>query len=254
MSQEEQQQPLVTHLIELRNRLLKAVISVLVLFLCLFYFANDLYLILVRPLTDILPESGAVISTGIISPFMVPFKLTLVLSILFAIPYILYQLWAFIAPGLYQHEKKFAVPLLISSIILFYLGIAFAYFVALPFAFAFFTATGPTGIAYMPDITNLLDFILTVFFAFGVAFEIPIATYLLVLIGFTTVDSLVEKRPYIFLGCFVVGMLVTPPDVFSQTILAVPMWLLFEVGVLAARTIKKPKEDDEEEHSDSEAE
>lgn len=238
------QQPLITHLIELRNRLLKAIVAVAVIFICLFYFANDLYLILVKPLSAIIPSSGGIIATGVISPFMVPFKLTLVLSVLLAIPIILYQIWAFIAPGLYQHEKKFGIPLLFSSIILFYLGVAFAYFVVLPFAFAFFTAAGPTGISYMPDIANLLDFILTIFFSFGIAFEIPIATYLLVLTGMTSVNSLVEKRPYIFLGCFVIGMLVTPPDVFSQTILAVPMWLLFEAGVLAARTIKKPPADE----------
>lgn len=246
MSDVEQTQPLITHLVELRNRLLKAVLTVLVIFLGLFYFANDLYLILVKPLSSLLPPGGGMIATGVIAPFMVPFKLTLVLAVLFAVPVILYQIWAFIAPGLYQHEKKFGIPLLVSSIILFYTGIAFAYFVVLPFAFAFFTAAGPTGISYMPDISNILDFILTVFFAFGIAFEIPIATYLMVLTGLTSVKSLTQKRPYIFLGCFVVGMLVTPPDVFSQAILAVPMWLLFEAGVLAARTIRKPQDESAE--------
>lgn len=235
----DQEQPLISHLVELRNRLLKALLCVLIIFLGLFYFANDLYLILVKPLSAILPQNGEIIATGVIAPFLVPFKLTFVLAFMFAVPVILHQIWGFISPGLYQHEKKFAIPLLISSVILFYLGIAFAYFVVLPLAFAFFSAAGPTGIAYMPDISNLLDFILTVFFAFGIAFEIPIATFLLVLSGIVSVESLTAKRPYIFLGCFVVGMLVTPPDVFSQTILAIPMWLLFEAGVVAARFIKK---------------
>lgn len=234
----DQEQPLVAHLVELRNRLLKAVLLVLVIFLGLFYFANDMYLILVQPLSDLLPSTGNMIATGVVAPFLVPFKMTFVLAILLAVPFILHQIWAFISPGLYQHEKRFAIPLLLSSIVLFYLGIAFAYFLVLPLAFGFFTAAGPEGISYLPDISNILDFILKVFFAFGIAFEIPIATFLLVLSGITSVASLTAKRPYIFVGCFVVGMLVTPPDVISQTVLAVPMWLLFEAGVLAARLVK----------------
>ena len=232
------EQPLVSHLIELRSRLLKAVACILFIFLGLFYFANDIYLILVEPLSSLLPNPEHMIATGVIAPFMVPFKLTFVLAFMLAMPYILHQVWGFISPGLYQHEKKFGIPLLVSSIILFYLGIAFAYFVVLPLAFAFFTAAGPEGISYMPDISNILNFILTIFFAFGIAFEIPIATFLLVLSGITSVQSLTAKRPYIFLGCFVIGMLVTPPDVFSQAILAIPMWLLFEAGVFIARFIK----------------
>lgn len=234
----DQEQPLISHLVELRNRLLKVVLVVLVLFLGLFYFANDMYLILVKPLSAILPESGQMIATGVTSPFLVPFKLTLVLSVLLAVPFILHQVWAFIAPGLYQHEKRFGIPLLISSVLLFYCGIAFAYFVVLPLVFGFFTSVGPEGITLMPDINNILDFSLKIFFAFGLAFEIPIATLLLVLTGITTVESLSSKRPYVFLGCFVVGMLVTPPDIISQTVLAVPMWLLFEVGLLFARLFK----------------
>jgi len=167
------------------------------------------------------------------------------------VPFLLHQVWSFISPGLYQHEKKFGIPLLVSSVVLFYTGIAFAYFVVLPLAFGFFTAAGPEGISFMPDISNILDFILKIFFAFGIAFEIPIATFLMVLSGMTTVAALTEKRPYIFVGCFVVGMLVTPPDVISQTILAVPMWLLFEAGVLASRMIKRPQEDGEEEIQES---
>ncbi|MCB2386045.1 twin-arginine translocase subunit TatC [Thalassolituus alkanivorans] len=245
------EQPLIAHLIELRNRLLKSVLVVLVLFLGMFYFANDLYLILVKPLSVLLPDSGNMIATGVASPFLVPFKLTLVLAVLLAVPFLLHQVWSFISPGLYQHEKKFGIPLLVSSVVLFYTGIAFAYFVVLPLAFGFFTAAGPEGISFMPDISNILDFILKIFFAFGIAFEIPIATFLMVLSGITTVAALTEKRPYIFVGCFVVGMLVTPPDVISQTILAVPMWLLFEAGVLASRLIKKPLEDSEEEIQES---
>lgn len=245
------EQPLIAHLIELRNRLLKSVLVVLVLFLGMFYFANDLYLILVKPLSVLLPDSGNMIATGVASPFLVPFKLTLVLAVLLAVPFLLHQVWSFISPGLYQHEKKFGIPLLVSSVVLFYTGIAFAYFVVLPLAFGFFTAAGPEGISFMPDISNILDFILKIFFAFGIAFEIPIATFLMVLSGITTVAALTEKRPYIFVGCFVVGMLVTPPDVISQTILAVPMWLLFEAGVLASRLIKQPQEDSEEEIQES---
>lgn len=243
----DQEQPLIAHLIELRNRLLRAVIVVLVFFLSLFYFANDLYLILVEPLSILMPIDGGMIATGVAAPFLVPFKMTFVLSVLLAVPFILHQIWAFISPGLYQNEKKFAIPLLLSSIVLFYAGIAFAYFVVLPLVFGFFTAAGPEGIAFMPDIGNILDFILKIFFAFGIAFEIPIATFLMVLSGITTVQALSEKRPYVFLGCFVVGMLITPPDVISQTVLAVPMWMLFEVGVLASRLIKKVDQKAEQE-------
>ena len=251
----DQEQPLVAHLIELRNRLLKSVLLVLALFLGMFYFANDLYLILVEPLSSLLPDSGNMIATGVASPFLVPFKMTMVLAILLAVPFILYQIWSFIAPGLYQHEKKFGIPLLISSVILFYAGIAFAYFVVLPLVFSFFTAAGPDGISFLPDISNILNFILKIFFAFGIAFEIPIATFLMVLTGITTVQSLSEKRPYIFLGCFVVGMLVTPPDVISQTVLALPMYLLFEMGVMFSRTIKRRDDssnDNSDDHSDEE--
>ena len=234
----DQEQPLIAHLVELRNRLLRAVLLVLVIFAGVFYFANDLYLILVEPLSVLMPVEGQMIATGVASPFLVPFKLTFVLAVLAAVPFILHQIWAFISPGLYQHEKKFAIPLLLSSILLFYAGIAFAYFVVLPLVFGFFTGIGPEGISFMPDISNILDFSLKIFFAFGIAFEIPVATFLMVLSGMTTVESLSGKRPYIFLGCFVVGMLVTPPDVISQTILALPMYLLFEAGVLASRLIR----------------
>lgn len=241
----DQEQPLMSHLIELRNRLLRSILLVLVLFLSLFYFANDLYLIMVEPLSRLLPSTGSMIATGVTSPFLVPFKMTLVLSVMIAIPYLLHQIWAFISPGLYNHEKRFGVPLLLSSILLFYAGVAFAYFVVLPLVFAFFTATGPAGISFLPDISNILNFILKLFFAFGVTFEIPVATFLMVSSGITTVKDLSKKRPYVFIGCFVVGMLITPPDIFSQTILAVPMYLLFELGILFSRLIKVKEEVEE---------
>ncbi|MEK9711717.1 MAG: twin-arginine translocase subunit TatC [Thalassolituus sp.] len=235
----DQEQPLISHLVELRNRLLRAVLAILVFFLGLFYFANDLYLILVQPLSALMPADGQMIATGVAAPFLVPFKLTFVLAVFLAVPIILHQIWAFISPGLYQNEKKFAIPLLFSSIALFYAGIAFAYLVVLPLIFRFFTGIGPEGISFMPDMGNILDFILKIFFAFGIAFEIPVAIFLMVLSGITTVQSLSSKRPYIFLGCFVVGMLITPPDVISQTVLALPMYLLFESGLLASRLIKQ---------------
>lgn len=243
----EHAQPLISHLIELRNRLLKAMVVILLVFIGLYSFSNDLYLYLSKPLEQLLPPGSTMIATGVASPFLVPFKLTLVTAVFIAIPFILHQAWAFIAPGLYKHEKRFAIPLLLSSIVLFYAGICFAYFIVLPLVFGFFTGIGPEGVNFLPDINNILDFILKIFFAFGIAFEIPIATVLLVLTGITTVTSLTEKRPYIFVGCFVVGMFVTPPDVISQTILALPMYLLFEIGIFFSKWIKKDKPAEEAE-------
>lgn len=236
--------PLVEHLIELRDRVLRIVLSVLVVFLGLFYFANDIYLFISQPLRDILPEGTQMIATEVASPFLTPFKLTLFTAFVASVPYILYQIWSFIAPGLYEHEKRLAFPLLGSSILLFYAGMAFAYYAVFPLLFAFFTTAAPEGVAVMTDINAYLSFVLKLFFAFGVAFEIPVATVLLVLAGITTVEKLVSKRLYVILGCFVVGMLLTPPDVFSQTLLAVPMWLLFEVGVLISRFIPQKSEEE----------
>lgn len=236
------EQPLISHLIELRNRLLKSFLVILVLFCSLYAFSNDLYLIMSAPLEKLLPDSSNMIATGVASPFLVPFKLTLIAAVFLAIPFILHQAWSFIAPGLYRHEKKFGIPLLLSSIVLFYAGVCFAYFVVLPLVFGFFTAIGPEGVNFLPDINNILNFTLKIFMAFGLAFEIPIATYLMIQTGITTVESLSQKRPYIFVGCFVIGMLVTPPDVISQTILAVPMWLLFEVGLIMGRLSGKKNE------------
>jgi len=240
----EQTQPLIQHLIELRNHLLRAVIFVIIVFASLYYFANDIYLIVAEPLRELLPEGSTMIATDVASPFFAPFKLTLMVSIFIAMPYVLYQIWSFIAPALYDKEKKLAFPLLFSSIVLFYSGIAFAYFVVFPLIFGFFTSAGPEGVSMMTDISRYLDFVLKLFFAFGIVFEIPIAIIILVSIGVTSVESLRQKRPYLVVACFVVGMLLTPPDVISQTLLAVPMWMLFEIGLLFATIVEKPKKED----------
>lgn len=234
--------PLVHHLIELRTRLLHTVVFVLVVFCGLFYFANDIYYIISAPLQNLLPENTSMIATDVVSPFLTPLKLTFFASVLVSIPFILYQIWAFIAPGLYKHEKRLAAPLLLSSVLLFYAGMTFAYFVVFPLLFGFVTGIGLEGVATMTDIAKYLDFVLQLFFAFGFAFEIPIAVILLIHAGVLTPDSLAAKRPYIVVGCFVVGMFLTPPDVFSQILLAVPMWMLFEVGVFVGRAIHKNKE------------
>ena len=238
------EQPFVSHLIELRDRLLRIVLAILILFLALFGFANDIYHYIASPLMELLPEGQSMIATGVISPFLTPFKLTLVLSFYIAIPYILYQVWGFIAPGLYKHERKMVMPLAASSTILFYVGMAFAYYVVFPLIFAFLTTTAPEGVEVMPDMKDYLDFVLKLFFAFGIAFEVPIATILLCWMGTTTPDSLREKRAYVIVGAFVIGMLLTPPDMISQTLLAIPMWLLFEAGILFAPFFM-PKEDDD---------
>jgi len=230
-----QEQPLVAHLLELRDRVLRMVLAVLAVFLLLFPFANDLYLLVSEPLRQALPAGSSMISTKPIDPFLIPFKLTLQLAIFIAVPYILYQFWAFVAPGLYKHEKKLVMPLLISSTALFYIGMAFAYFVVFPLVFAFLTSTAPEGIRISTDIGSYLDFVMTLFFAFGVAFEVPIATIILVWMGLTNPESLAQKRPYVIVGTFVVGMFLTPPDVISQTLLALPMWLLFELGLFFSR-------------------
>lgn len=240
-----QEMPLIEHLLELRNRLLKMVLAVVICFAAIYPFANELYLLVSQPLRDLLPVGQTMIATDITAPFFAPLKLALVLAVFVAIPVILYQLWSFIAPGLYAHEKKLAFPLLFTSVILFYVGAAFAYFVVFPLVFGFFTAIGPEGIVELPDITSYLNFVLKMLFAFGIAFEIPIATILLILTGATTPEDLAAKRPYIVVGCFVVGMVLTPPDVISQTLLAVPMWLLFELGILFGRLARREVEDPE---------
>lgn len=238
---------LISHLIELRSRILKALVSVLLVFLCLAYFAQDLYHWLAEPLMSNLPENASMIATDVASPFFAPFKLTMVLSFFVAIPYVLYQVWGFVAPGLYRNEKKLIAPLLVSSTLLFYSGMAFAYFVVFPLAFEFFTNFAPEGVTVSTDISAYLNFVLKLFFAFGVSFEIPIAIILLCWTGVTDADKLREKRPYVFVGAFVVGMLMTPPDVISQTLLALPMWLLFEVGVVIGGLYARRSADEEHE-------
>ena len=235
----------VEHLVELRNRLLRVVLVVAVLLLCLMPFANRLYAVLAAPLLAEMQMGGSMIATQVASPFLTPFKLALFAAVLIAMPYILYQFWAFVAPGLYRNEKRLVFPLMISSSFLFYLGMAFAYFVVFPLMFAFFQAVAPEGVEIMTDISSYLDFVLKIFFAFGLAFEVPIVTVVLVWTGFTTPESLVEKRPYIIVGAFVVGMLLTPPDMISQTLLALPVWVLFELGVVFARVYVRRDAGDE---------
>ena len=247
-------QPLIAHLIELRDRLIRILVVILIFFLGFIAFANDLYAYLAEPLQSLLPEGASMIATQVASPFLAPFKLALYLSIYCGAPMILYQLWGFIAPGLYANEKKIAGPLLISSIFLFYAGMAFAYFVVFPLVFGFFTTVGPTGVTVMTDIDAYLSFVLKLFLAFGLAFEIPVATMLLIKAGIASPESLKEKRPYVFIGCFVVGMLVTPPDMISQTLLAVPMWLLFEAGLIGARFLGSKKTEDADETDGEESE
>jgi len=244
----DQPQPLVAHLTELRDKLLRAILAVLIVFIGLFPFANEIYAFVSEPLRAILPEGATMIATEVASPFLTPFKLTLVAAIFLAIPYVLYQVWSFIAPGMYRHEKRLAIPLLVSSILLFYCGAAFAYYVVFPLIFAFFTSVGPTDVTIMTDINSYLDFVLKLFFAFGIAFEIPIAAVLLIWAGITTPEALGKKRPYIIVGCFVFGMLLTPPDIISQALLAIPMWILFEFGVFFGRFVQ-PREPDEQTES-----
>jgi sec-independent protein translocase protein TatC len=235
------EQPFVQHLIELRDRLLRVVLAVVVIFLALFAFANDLYTFLAEPLLRHMPEGTSMIATEVASPFLTPFKLTLVLSVFIVVPYILYQAWGFIAPGLYQREQRLVFPLLFSSTLLFYAGMSFAYFVVFPLVFGFLTGIAPEGVAVMTDISRYLDFVLKMFFAFGLAFEVPIATILVVWSGMATAEDLAKKRPYIIVGAFVFGMLLTPPDIISQTLLAVPMWILFELGLIFSRWYTKDR-------------
>jgi len=249
----EEQHTLTGHLVELRERLIRALLIILAIFLCLFYFANDLYTILSEPLTALLPAGTTMIATDVTSPFFAPFKLTIVLALFLSMPFILHQCWSFISPGLYKHERKLAIPLLISSILLFYTGLAFAYFVVFPLLFGFFTTVGPENVAIMTDIGSYLNFVLKLFFAFGIVFEIPIATMLVIWSGITTAKALRSKRPFIIVGCFVIGMLLTPPDMISQSLLALPMWLLFEAGILMSSLIGRKRSSESEEDSDVES-
>ena len=231
----ENQQPLITHLLELRRRLLKAVGAILLLFLVLISFANQIYHLLAAPLLAAMPKGAQMIATDVATPFLIPMKLTLYVSLLLAIPYVLYQVWAFIAPALYEKERRMVLPLVVASTALFYLGMAFAYFVVFPLLFAFFSSTAPQGVTMATDIANYLGFVMGLFFSFGLAFEVPVAITLLCWSGITTPQALAARRPYFIVGAFVVAMFLTPPDVVSQTLLAVPICLLFELGLLLGR-------------------
>jgi len=236
---------LLSHLVELRSRLIKIAAAVIVLFVALLPFSQRIFQIVSKPLVEVLPGQK-MIATAVASPLLTPFKLTFFVALIVAMPLVLYQVWAFVAPGLYRKEKHFAFPLLASSILLFYAGVAFAYFVVFPLVFGFFTAITPPGVEMMTDISSYLDFITTIVLAFGIAFEVPVATVLIVWTGLTTPDKLGKARPYVFLTAFVVGMLLTPPDIISQTLLAVPVYLLYEVGILMSRLIAKKSENDTE--------
>ncbi len=242
----DREQTFLEHLIELRSRLLKACVAVLVVLLFLLPFSRQLYALLAAPLTARLPAGSSMIAIDVASPFLTPFKLTLLLAFILAIPAVLYQLWAFVAPALYRHEQRLARPLLYTSVVLFYSGCAFAYFIVFPLMFRFFTRVAPAGVAVMTDISKYLDFVMTLFLAFGITFEVPIATIILVATGITTVKKLTAYRAYVVVGAFALGMVLTPPDVISQTLLAVPMWLLFEVGLLMARILLPAAKDAEE--------
>lgn len=241
MSDTQAEDTFITHLIEMRDRLLRAVLAVVIVFVCLFPWAKDIYGLLAQPLLAALPKGGQMIATEITTPFFVPMKVTLMAAFLIALPWVFYQAWAFIAPGLYQHEKRLAVPLVIASVILFLTGMAFAYFLVFPLVFHFIVSVTPTGVAVMTDIGKYLDFVMTMFIAFGVTFEVPIAVVLLVKMGMVSVAKLREIRPYVIVGAFVVGAIFTPPDVVSQFMLATPLWVLYEVGIIAAALISKPQ-------------
>ena len=246
-------QPLISHLIELRKRLLNSIIAILVIFLALVYFANDIYQLVSAPLISKMPVGATMIATDVASPFFTPIKLTFMVSVILSVPIILYQVWAFVAPALYKHERRLVVPLLVSSTLLFYIGMAFAYFVVFPLAFGFLTHAAPEGVLVSTDIRSYLDFVMALFMAFGVSFEVPVAIVLLCWMGVTTPEDLRKKRPYVLVGAFVVGMLLTPPDVFSQTLLAIPMYCLFEIGVFFSR-FYVGKGRNREEENDAEAE
>lgn len=232
------QESLVSHLIELRDRLIKVVVGIALVLLGLFPFANQLYSFLAEPLLKHLPAQSTMVAIDVASPFLTPFKLVMLLAVIITIPWTLYQVWAFVAPGLYKHERKWVFPLLASSSVLFYVGMTFAYFVVFPLVFGFFTSTTPEGVAVMTDISRYLDFVTKMFIAFGAAFEVPVITFVLVMTGVTSVEALAKARSYVIVMAFVIGMLLTPPDVISQVLLAVPVWLLFELGLVMAKFIQ----------------
>ena len=239
------QDTFISHLIEMRDRLLRAVLAVVIIFVCLFPWAQEIYALLARPLLAALPKGGQMIATEFTTPFFVPMKVTLMAAFLIALPWVFYQAWAFVAPGLYQHEKRIGVPLVVASVILFVTGMAFAYFLVFPLVFHFIVSVTPAGVAVMTDIGKYLDFVLTMFMAFGITFEVPIAVVLLVKMGMVSVAKLREIRPYVIVGAFVVGAIFTPPDVISQFMLATPLWILYETGIIVAAMVTKPRPESE---------
>jgi len=225
----------LSHLFELRDRLIRILLSIGIVFICLFPWAKDLYALLALPMLRVLPSGGQMIATDVVGVFLVPMKVTLMLAFLIALPYILYQIWAFVAPGLYDHEKRLALPLVAASVVLFFIGMAFAYFLVFPTVFGFMSRIAPEGVAWMTDIEKYLSFVMTTFVAFGVTFEVPVVVIVLVRIGIVELATLRQWRPYVIVGAFVVGAIFTPPDVISQLMLAIPLCLLFELGLLVAR-------------------
>jgi sec-independent protein translocase protein TatC len=238
------QDSFISHLIEMRDRLLRAIIGVVAVFACLFPWAQDIYSLLAKPLLAALPEGGTLIATAVVSSFFIPVKVTMMAAFLITLPWVFYQAWAFVAPGLYQHEKKLAVPLIAASVLLFFAGMSFAYFLVLPVVFGFVVGFAPEGVAVTPDISEYFDFVLTLFLAFGITFEVPVAVVLLVKMGMVSVAKLREIRPYVVVGAFVLGAIFTPPDVISQFMLAIPLWVLYELGIVVAAAITKPAADE----------
>lgn len=236
----------ISHLLELRDRLIRAVLAVLFIFLGLVAFANDIYSLLARPLLAALPQGATMIATEVASPFLTPIRLTALVSVVVAMPVVLYQLWAFIAPGLYRHEKRLAMPLLVSSVLLFYSGMAFAYFIVFPMVFEFLAKVTPSGVTMMTDIKAYLDFVFALFFAFGIAFEVPVAVIILVAMGIVSPQTLAEKRSYVIVGIFVAAAILTPPDVISQLLMAGPMWLLYELGIVLSRWLVRQRKETQE--------
>lgn len=243
------QDTFISHLIEMRDRLLRAVIAVVIIFICLFPWAQDIYALLAKPLLAALPKGGQMIATEVTTPFFVPIKVTMMTAFLLAMPWVFYQAWAFIAPGLYLHEKRLGIPLVIVSIILFLLGMSFAYFLVFPMVFGFIVGVAPEGVAVMTDIGKYLDFVITLFLAFGITFEVPVAVVLLVKMGMVSVAKLREIRPYVIVGAFVIGAIFTPPDVISQFMLAIPMWILYELGIAVSAMITKNKPETEADYT-----
>ncbi|MCW3480174.1 twin-arginine translocase subunit TatC [Neisseriaceae bacterium JH1-16] len=241
------EQPLLAHLIELRTRLVRAALGLLIVFLCLFHWAGDIYHLVAKPLMDVLPSGSHMIATDVTAPFFVPLKVTMLVAFLISLPNTLYQIWAFVAPALYTHEKRLVLPLVVASVLLFFVGMAFAYFLVFPVVFHFMSSVTPSGVSMMTDIDKYLSFVLGMFIAFGVTFEVPVIVILLTKMGVVTVPTLRQGRPYVIVGSFVVAAIVTPPDVLSQTMLAVPLWLLYETGILLAVFLGKPVKRDESE-------